>query len=65
MKYFTMFFGYITWVYDLPVWKLMKDFLMTSQYLSLFKGGRVVIWAPDHWGLGEIDGLLVSLGKAS
>ena len=23
------------------------------------------IWAPAHWGLGEIDGLLVPPGKAS
>ena len=22
------------------------------------------IWAPAHWGLGEIDGLLVPPGKA-
>ena len=29
VKYFAMFFGYITWVYGLPVWKLMTDFLMT------------------------------------
>ena len=27
--------------------------------------GRVGIWAPAHWGLGEIGGLLVSPGKAS
>ena len=30
-----------------------------------FKGGQVGIWAPAHWGLGEIDGLLVPPGKAS
>ena len=29
------------------------------------KGGRVGIWAPVHWGLGEIDVLLVPPGKAS
>ena len=29
------------------------------------KGGRVGIWAPAYWGLGEIDGLLVPPGKAS
>ena len=23
------------------------------------------VWAPAHWGLGEIDGLLVPPGKAS
>ena len=27
--------------------------------------GRVGIWAPAHWCLGEIDGLLVPPGKAS
>ena len=29
MKYFVIFFGSITWVNVLPVWKLMTDFLMT------------------------------------
>ena len=29
VKYFAMFFGYMTWFYGLPVWKLMTDFLMT------------------------------------
>ena len=29
VKYLVMFFGYITWVYVLAVWKLMTDFLMT------------------------------------
>ena len=29
------------------------------------KGGRVGIWAPAHWSLGEIDGLLVPPGKTS
>ena len=29
------------------------------------KGGRVGIWGPAHWGLGEIDVLLVPPGKAS
>ena len=29
------------------------------------KGGQVGMWAPAHWGLGEIDGLLVLPGKAS
>ena len=32
---------------------------------SGYKGGRVGIWVPAHWGRGEIDGLLVSPGKAS
>ena len=27
--------------------------------------GGVGIWAPAHWGLGEIDGLLVPPDKAS
>ena len=26
---------------------------------------RVIVRAPVHWGLGEIDGLLVPPGKAS
>ena len=30
-----MFFGYITWVYVLPVWKLMTDFLMTLLILVI------------------------------
>ena len=34
-------------------------------YIFCENGGRVVIWAPAHWGLGEIDGLLVPPGKAS
>ena len=34
-------------------------------YLIQKKGGRVGIWAPAHWGLGEIDWLLVPSGKAS
>ena len=29
------------------------------------KGGLVGIWAPTHWGLGEIYGLLVPPGKTS
>ena len=33
--------------------------------MSVNKGGLVGIWAPAHWGLEEIDGLLVPPGKAS
>ena len=29
VKYFVMFFGYITWFYGLPVLKLMTDLFMT------------------------------------
>ena len=29
------------------------------------KGGRAEIWAPTHWDLKKIDGLLVPPGKAS
>ena len=29
------------------------------------KGGRLRIFCPAHWELGEIDGLLVHPGKAS
>ena len=28
-------------------------------------GGWVGIWASAHWGLGEIDGLLLPPGKGS
>ena len=37
----------------------------TSSTIHDSKGGRVGIWPPAHWGLGEIDGLLVPPGKAS
>ena len=46
----------------------MKDlyhFILDIVLLLLSNGGRVGIWAPAHWGLGEIDGLLVPPGKAS
>ena len=29
------------------------------------QSGWVGLWAPAHWGPGEIDGLLVPPGKAS
>ena len=32
---------------------------------NLVKDGRVGIWAPTHWGLGETDVLLVPLGQTS
>ena len=37
VKYFVMFFGYITWVYVLPVSKLMTNLFSRdfAQYLSL------------------------------
>ena len=38
---------------------------MKTQSVPNLKGGWVGIWAPAHWGLGEIDGLLVSPGKGS
>ena len=41
------------------------DLLDIYRVLIIIKGGRVGIWAPAHWGLGEIDVLLVPSGKAS
>ena len=43
----------------------MELALSYREILILQKGGQVEIWAPVHLGLGEIDGLLVPLVKAS
>ena len=37
---------------------------MTRSYIYN-KGDREEVWAPAHWDLGEIDGLLVYPGKAA
>ena len=36
-----------------------------GKHHSKRKGGRVGTWAPAHWGLGEIAGLLVPPGETS
>ena len=38
---------------------------MTAVTKSYRQGGQAGIQNPAHWGLGEIDGLLVPPGKAS
>ena len=37
----------------------MKELTSEATANKVCKGGRVGIRAPAHWGLGEIDGLLV------
>ena len=47
----------------MPEWEVYRT--KAHGPASLSKGGRVGIWAPAQWGLGEIVGLLMPPGKAS